>query len=172
VARYDADRRHRASIRLTRHDYSRPGTYFVTVCTRDRVCCLATVTEGDSILTAAGAIVNEVWLSIPRRFPSVTLDAFVVMPNHVHGVITVGAQFIAPGQRALSLGEIIRSLKAASARPIRISGEEDFAWQRGYYEQIVGSDRDLQLIREYIEANPARWGQDPENPTVAAGREH
>jgi REP element-mobilizing transposase RayT len=97
------------------------------------------------------------------------------MPNHVHGVIFfVGAQFIAPEprpgvQRHASLGEVVRTFKAACTRAIRISGNEGFAWQRGYYEHIVRNDADLKRIHDYIEANPLRWGEDPENPAVGAG---
>lgn len=96
--RYDPERHHRRSIRLPGYDYSQAGTYFVTICTQGRACLFGRVVEGDIRLNRYGEIVRSCWLDIPMHFPKVELDEFVVMPNHVHGiiVISVGARFIAP----------------------------------------------------------------------------
>lgn len=114
--------------------------------------------------------------------PAVKLDAFVVMPNHVHGVIildgVVGAPFMAPAgkvggsdtgamNRAPTLGEIIRAFKARSSRLIREKGWCSFKWQRGYYEHVVRDEGDLNNIREYIVNNPLQWALDEENPVIA-----
>jgi REP element-mobilizing transposase RayT len=172
---YDPNVHRRRSVRLKDFDYAAAGAYFVTICTHDRLCTLGEIEDGAVQPSHAGEIVERTWLALAERFANVELDAFVVMPNHVHGVLhLVGAQFIAPNPpanvpRTAPLGEIVRSFKAASTRLIRTSGDEDFAWQRGYYEHVVRNDADLRRIREYIEANPMRWDDDPENPAVVAG---
>ena len=100
------------------------------------------------------------------------------MPNHVHGIIMVGAQFIAPQvilsnrfgkgaiNRAPTLGEIVRTYKAVSTQLIRRAASSDFAWQRNYYEHVVRSETSLNRIRQYILDNPARWAFDRENPAA------
>ena len=103
------------------------------------------------------------------------------MPNHIHGVILVGAQFIAPADslpnpgedsargtidRLPTLGEIIRAYKAMSTLEIRRTVKADFSWQRNYYEHVVRTDESLNRIREYIVNNPIQWDFDRENPAV------
>ncbi|MDP9311308.1 MAG: hypothetical protein M3R24_10545 [Chloroflexota bacterium] len=87
--KYDPERHHRRSIRLRGYDYSQAGAYFVTLCVQSREWLLGDVVDGRVVLSEAGAIVWRVWEELPRRFPMVELDAFVVMPNHVHGVIVI-----------------------------------------------------------------------------------
>jgi REP element-mobilizing transposase RayT len=96
------------------------------------------------------------------------------MPNHVHGIIVVGAQFIAPSavadknqgaiNRAPTLGQIVRTYKASSTRHIRATANANFAWQRNYYEHVIRDEESLNRIRQYILDNPARWDSDRENP--------
>jgi putative transposase len=99
------DRRHRRSIRLRGYDYSAAGAYFVTICTWQWVCFFGEIEAGEMHLNEAGLAVRSVWLELPDRFPGVTTDEFVIMPNHVHGIIVlghsspVGARFIAPNSR-------------------------------------------------------------------------
>jgi len=81
--------RHRHSIRLGGYDYSRPGAYFVTICTHDRACLFGDVAEGEMRLNDAGRIAEQCWRDIPAHFPRLDLDAFVIMPNHVHGIIWI-----------------------------------------------------------------------------------
>jgi putative transposase len=87
--RYDPDKHHRRSIRLKEYDYAQPGAYFVTVCTRDRECLFGHVVNGEMHLNDAGEIARRCWEDIPHHFPLVELDAFAVMPNHVHGIIVI-----------------------------------------------------------------------------------
>src|SRR3990170_4947791 len=95
--RYDPKKKdHRRSIRLKGYDYAQPGAYFVTIVTQDRACLFGAVADEEMQLNNAGQIAKAAWDELPARFPSVRLDAFIVMPNHVHGIIMVGAQFIAP----------------------------------------------------------------------------
>jgi len=179
--KYDPDKHHRRSIRLKGYDYKRSGAYFVTVCIQNRACLFGAAANGEMQLNNAGEIAKAAWDELPARFPSVCLDAFIVMPNHVHGIVVVGAQFIAPPvgsgtapinqgaiNRAPTLGEIIRAYKAVSTRLIRQAGVTDFAWQRNYYEHMVRDEKSLNRIRQYILDNPARWPFDHENPAATA----
>jgi putative transposase len=83
------ERHHRRSIRLKGYDYSQAGAYFVTICTQDRACLFGDVVNGEMLLNAAGRMVQTVWDDVPNHYPGVELDAFVVMPNHVHGIVVV-----------------------------------------------------------------------------------
>ena len=99
MPRYDPQRHHRRSIRLRGYDYTQPGAYFITICTRQRAPLFGRVVDGKMALNAWGRIVWACWREIPHHFPHVELDAFVVMPNHVHGVIfivDVGATHASP----------------------------------------------------------------------------
>lgn len=102
---FHSDLHHRRSIRLQGYDYAQAGAYFVTVCTQNRECLFGEVSNGKMRLNEAGKIVTATWQTLPQRFPSVVLDVFVTMPNHIHGIlyiVPVGAQFIAPGQFIVS----------------------------------------------------------------------
>jgi REP element-mobilizing transposase RayT len=171
---YNPEKHHRRSIRLKGFDYEQPGAYFVTICTQNRECLFGAVTDGQIRLTEAGRIVDAVWGELPSRFSNMSLDAFVVMPNHVHGIILVGAQFIAPSapqdqnqgamNRAPTLGDILRTYKAVSTRMVRKIANANFAWQRNYYEHVIRDELSCDRIRQYILDNPARWDMDRENP--------
>ena len=92
-----SDTHHRRSIRLQGYNYAQAGAYFVTICTQNRECLLGKVVGGEMALNDAGRIAQEMWNRLPGRFPTVELDQFVVMPNHLRGILVlVGAQFIAP----------------------------------------------------------------------------
>mgnify|MGYP002814623350 FL=1 len=99
---YDPLRHHRRSIRLRGHDYSDPGEYYVTICTHNRECVLGEIKDGEMRLSNAGEIAETCWLEIPRHFPNVVLDEFVIMPDHMHGIlilkeyVPVGAQYVEP----------------------------------------------------------------------------
>jgi REP element-mobilizing transposase RayT len=175
---FDPDRHHRRSIRLRNYDYAQAGAYFVTVCTHNRECLFGEVVDGKMQLNAAGQMVEQCWLAIPEHFPHVELDAFVVMPNHIHGIVVitnpVEAQFIAPNtqgamnqgamNRAPTLGGMVRAFKARSTRDIRLREPGVSVWQRNYYEHIIRSEESLMRIREYITNNPLQWALDRENP--------
>ena len=145
----------RRSVRLPEYDYSRAGLYFVTVCTDQRVCVLGKVEDDQVHLSEAGRIAEEVWMGLPDRFPAVALDAHVVMPNHLHGLIQLDQPDSRQGR--VSLGEVVRAFKAATTRQIRTTLDPSFAWQRSYYEHVVRNPADVEHLRAYIAGNPARW---------------
>jgi putative transposase len=167
--KFDVGRYHRRSIRLDGYDYRQAGAYFVTICTQDRECLLGQISNGEVTTTPAGDMVQTVWDALPQHYPGVDIDAFVVMPNHVHGIIVLTGQ---PAQAALSLPDVVHRLKSLTTTHYRRGVLEQkwlpFAgrlWHRNYYEHIVRNDDDLERIREYIVQNPARWLDDENNPT-------
>ena len=127
-------------------------------------------------LNEAGRIVEKVWREIPDHFDNVATDAFVVMPNHVHGIIVitddyVGARHASPLHRARepskpTLGTIVGSYKSAVAKQVNRSRGTSATpvWQRNYYEHVIRNEKSLHDIRHYIIHNPSKWADDPENP--------
>lgn len=96
---FHPDIHHRRSIRLRNYDYSQAGAYFITLCTQKRECLFGAVVCGGMRLNDAGRIVQDIWDALPGHYPCVELDCFIVMPNHIHGIVVlngVGARFIAP----------------------------------------------------------------------------
>ena len=164
----------RSSLRLKGYDYSGPGAYFVTICTDQRICYFGNIVDGIMISFPIIDVVREIWLDIPKKFPYVDLDAFIIMPNHIHGIVIVRKElmnqisseeksWISMKNSNQTLGKIIRYFKAKSARIIHDSGFPRFDWQRNYFEHVVRSPRELNTIREYIINNPIRWTLDREN---------
>ena len=175
---YDPEKHHRRSIRLKGYDYTRAGAYFITIVTQNRACLFGAVVEGRMRLNPLGQIVQECWLAIPDHFPHALLDEFVIMPNHLHGIIvlqemenSVGARHAAPREPRLeefgkpvagSIPTIVRSFKSAATKHINEYRGTPGApvWQRNYYEHIIRNDRSLHRIRGYIATNPLRWHLD------------
>ena len=172
--------RARRSARFPDHDYTTPGLYFVTICIKDRREALARIGDDGLVLNGFGRIARDCWLEIPEHFPNIGLDEFVVMPNHIHGIIgimeirDVGAQHAAPlpvplpRNRVLpgSLGAIVRSYKSVVTKRINeIRGTPGATfWQRSYYEHLIRNEKSAERVRNYIRNNPLRWHVDRENP--------
>jgi REP element-mobilizing transposase RayT len=179
---YNPKTHQRRSIRLRGYDYSQPGSYFVTVCTSNRECLFGNVADGEVALNHVGRVVDEEWSYTEIIRPEVEVDEFVVMPNHLHGIITirqpegsVGAHGRAPlpaGHALLqrpprSLGSLIAGFNSAATKRINQSRHTPSqpVWQRNYYEHVIRGETDLNRIRQYIRDNPARWTEDIYNPT-------
>jgi REP element-mobilizing transposase RayT len=154
---FHPDRHHRNSIRLRGRDYARAGAYFVTICTYQRAHLFGEIDNGQMRMNAAGLIAAQEWNRLPSRQGGLGIDAFVIMPNHLHGVIVLDR--LGPP----TLGVVIRAFKAAAARAIRLEADPDFAWQRNYYERIIRTDSSMDRVRAYIVGNPTRWALDKEN---------
>jgi putative transposase len=174
---------HRRSVRLTGYDYAQPGAYFVTICTHGRICIFGDVVNGEMIVNECGQRVTEEWLYTGLLRPDVVLDAFVVMPNHLHGIVIImerdrgrgvlhtpfhdGTPDRGVNSPSRTVGAIVRGFKAATVRDINcLRGVPAGApvWQRNYYEHVVRSAAGLGRIRAYIADNPARWLEDENNP--------
>lgn len=172
-ARFDPYKHHRRSIRLQGYDYARPGGYFITVVTNERECLFGEVVEGEVQLNDRGKIAEDCWCAIPDHFPGIELGIFVVMPNHIHGIINIathsgGTMYRAPTTEGFgapvagSIPTIVRTYKAAVTRRIARELNGGMIWQRNYYEHIIRNEEDYNRIYNYIENNPARWEQDSE----------
>ena len=160
---YDPDKHHRRSTRLQNYDYNQPGFYFVTICTHERILFFGEIINGEMHLNNVGQIVKNTWNTIPQRFPNIGLDEYIIMPNHLHGIITnLGAistaQYISSNNPLSShlslLGETIRTFKSASTHQIRKTAMPNFCWQNSYHDHIIRKDNDLNYIRQYITTNP------------------
>jgi REP element-mobilizing transposase RayT len=126
------------------------------------------------ILTPAGTVIESWWHSISNHFPAVVVDATVVMPNHVHGILMCGTMFDVVGSAPVpSLSRILQWFKGSSTndyiRGVHTKSWPRFSgrlWQHGYHEHIIRSDEELERFRTYILDNPALWPQDEDNPGV------
>lgn len=159
----------RRSIRMAGADYAGSGTYFVTICIEDRKCVLGAIVNEKVSLNSWGQIVNEEWLQTAVLRSSVFLGPYVIMPNHIHGIVMIdnranesssafSTRPLHPRVEAGSLGAIVRAFKSAVTRRIRLLNEDQtFAWQRNYYEHIIRDADDEARIIEYILNNPNRW---------------
>jgi REP element-mobilizing transposase RayT len=151
------------SSRLAGWDYRWAGIYSITLRTRGRVCWFGDVRQGQVFLSPVGQIVAEEWEKIPRDHPRVTLDEWVIMPDHMHGLLIFQGEM--PGEPdkprhllAQSLGVVIGQFKSEATKRIwRNLKQRSFAWQPRFYDSIVRDLTHLENLRAYIRANPARW---------------
>jgi len=173
----EQQRKRRRSIRLKGYDYSGAGAYFVMIVTQDRLCLFGEVLGGEIRLNDAGRMAEQCWYDIPIHFPNIVLDEFIVMPNHVHGVVTitnsVGAKDYSPLPLTIqpppigtskTVGSVVRGFKVGVTKWFRNNSETYTVWQRNYHEHIIRNEKSLNRIREYILDNPLRWDMDRENP--------
>ncbi|RJO63030.1 MAG: transposase [Dehalococcoidia bacterium] len=172
--------RDRRSIRLSGYDYAQNGAYFITICTHGKRNMFGEIVDGDVRLNECGRIVHMCLLEIPKHFSNASLDEFIVMPNHIHAIISIdaasrGTACRAPTERfgkptANSIPTIIRSLKSAAARRINVLRQTPGApvWHRNYYEHVIRGETDLNSVREYVRYNPQKWAEDEENPAKSA----
>jgi REP element-mobilizing transposase RayT len=154
----------RRSTRLRGYDYTRAGAYYVTICTKNRRLLFGDVINSEMQLAQAGQVVAETWAGLPSHY-HIELDAFVVMPNHIHAIILI---LMARSSPAHALSEIVRGFKTFSARRINaLRGTPRVpVWQRGYHDHIIRDAVSLNRIRRYIADNPRRWTMDRENPNA------
>jgi len=165
----------RHTVRLPHYDYRRAGGYFVTICSHQRACIFGDIHEGNVSLSPIGRIVEWAWQNLPEHHPQVVLDEFIIMPNHVHGILlfsdskedTAGC---VPTQRfgsvaPASLSAVMRSFKSAVTKQTHATlRHADTIWQPRFYEHVIRNDEDLYNIRKYIQENPLKWELDNENP--------
>ena len=166
----------RKSIRLQGYDYGQAGLYFVTMCCHDRICRFGHVENGKMVLNDWGKIAHSEWLKTSELRPNIELGAFVVMPNHVHGIIHIirrmesrGGELNSPmmysegecnsplRSPSQTIGAIIRGYKSAVTRQLGLNGN---LWQRNYYESIIRDETSHQNITDYIIRNPENWMDD------------
>lgn len=160
------ERQRQNSNRLKNYDYSQNGAYFITICTKNRECFLSDIAKNNVHPSPFGLVVSDVWKKLPTYYSEILLDSFVIMPNHVHGIILIDSVGAGLRPAHVSLSEAIRTFKSMSSRQINKlrNNESSAVWQRGYYDRIVRDEAELNRIRMYIEQNPANWQTDEENP--------
>jgi REP element-mobilizing transposase RayT len=217
IVTYDPRLHHRRSIRLRGYDYAGGGAYFITICTQDKQLLFGEIAEGRMTLTEAGSIVQRIWDTLPKTFGALVLDAFQMMPNHLHGIfvlpgpglseplaVATGAPVIRPSAanfvgrvhgnaprtrdsaslgtegrasppptggktpRRVSMGDVVGAFKSISTIALNkfMSRPGAHPLQENFYEHIIRTVYELEIIRDYIVHNPQRWLEDPENPNL------
>jgi putative transposase len=187
---YHPDFHHRRSIRLRNYDYAKAGTYFVTLCTYQRQCLFGHIVDGKMTLNEIGKIVEAEWLRSPEIRNEISLDYWVVMPNHFHGIVIIthddnpqeslsphssnpnqsSSQDWSIRMKPRSLSSLITGFKSATTRQINHfrNAAGTPVWQRNYYDNIVHDQQSLENFRQYIKKNPSSWQVDqlhPQNPS-------
>jgi len=187
---YDLDKHHRRSIRLKGYDYTSAGMYFITICTYQRECLFGEIVDGEMQLNELGKVTQNYWQRLPLYF-TVELDAFIVMPNHLHGILLLcdkwgrgealgqelppdstilvpnASPLQANGTKPGSIGAMIQNFKSVSTQKInRLFYRRNHrqVWQRNYYEHIIRNEKSLHHVRQYIHHNPISWQQDQLHP--------
>jgi REP element-mobilizing transposase RayT len=156
------NRRRRNSLRYPGYDYAQSGAVFVTLCTHNRQILFGAVEEGLMIHSPTGFVAIERWQAIPTRFPAVGIDAFVVMPDHLHGILFTGTTQV--DATRTTAGDVIRwfksSVHAAYVEGVRGAHwppYEGRVWQRNFHDEIIRGEPHLERLQRYIEGNPGRW---------------
>jgi REP element-mobilizing transposase RayT len=192
MEKFDPQKHHRRSIRLPNYDYTQIGAYYITIVTHNRELLFGEVVDGEMKLNALGQIAQREWERLQKRFKHIELGAFVIMPDHVHGIIIIRygwgtadsfrhdnlqdprraptgetvtvEQFGKPVSG--SIPTIVRSYKSSVALRINYArpGDTTPIWQRNYYEHVIRNEKDMQAKWDYVESNPANWENDNENP--------
>ncbi|MFC2134394.1 transposase [Bacteroidota bacterium] len=167
------------TTRLEGWDYTNPWWYYVTICTKHHKEYFGEIINSKMVLNDIGKIAEEYWAGIPKHNSLIELDYFVVMPNHLHGILILNDNCrdvarnvstdnvyseISPKKNSIS--SVIRSYKSAVTRWAHMNGFPEFQWQPRFYDRIIRNDRELYQVRKYIEQNPLKWDIDksiPEN---------
>lgn len=156
------------SARLGEWDYSNPWWYYVTINTKNHISCFGKVEKGKVVLNEIGDCAKKLWEEIPKHFQNIELDYFVIMPNHIHGIIIINPvetrhgvslqqtnAFSKPIKNSLSV--IINQFKGSVKRWSNQNAIRDFQWQPRFYDRIIRNEKELYNIRKYIEQNPLKW---------------
>jgi REP element-mobilizing transposase RayT len=178
----------RKSIRLKGWDYRTPAWYFITICTKDRNHSLGEIHNGIVGLSEIGLIAHHYWAAIPDHFDHIKLDTFVIMPNHVHGLIGIMERPISGNKLSREFGEnpegtrhgvslqdmshkfgnpksgsistIVNHYKGSVTRRSRLINNYEFAWQSRFHDHIIRNEKALNKIQDYIINNPLGWEND------------
>ena len=184
--KYNPDLHHRRSIRLKEYDYSKAGLYFITICTHNCLCLFGNIKKENMKSNDAGIMIKRKWQELIYRFNKIKLHAFIVMPNHFHGIVAfVGAPLVGahntghprttgqpritgqPQGIAPTVGDVIGVFKSLTTnnyiQNVKQNNWQRFnkkLWQRNYYEHIIRDEKSYHQISEYIQTNPLKWQDD------------
>jgi len=175
-----------ASARWQQWDYTNPGAYFITICTKNRICYFGKCEKQKMYLNEIGKMAEKFWFAIPQHFHNISLDEFVIMPNHIHGIIIIQSincdntivetlhcnvstsimhiaknkQMSRISPKSGSLSTIIRSFKSVCTREINSKYSVDFKWQERFRDRVIRNKKEFQRIKQYIINNPKNWNVD------------
>ena len=157
----------KSKIRLEEYDYSQTNHYSVTICSNKRKECFGEIKNNEMILNNYGSIIKQKWEWLPQQYPYVELDEYIIMPNHLHGILIINNSIRTGHDLSLHkikpLSSLIGAFKTTSSKLIRQNGLSDFAWQRSFHDHIIRNEKSLDSIREYIVNNPTTWDNDKNN---------
>jgi len=181
--------RNRKSLRLKYYDYSQAGLYFITICTQNRLHLFGEIVNDEMVLNDAGLMIEKIWHEIPNNFSNTKLHKFIIMPNHIHGIIEiiVGAPLVGarnpmgaqidnqpqtgqPQGIAPTVGGIVGVFKSLTTNAyIKMVKQnilppfDKHIWQRNYWEHIIRNENEYDRITQYIKDNPKKWALDKLN---------
>ena len=168
--RYNPDLHQRRSIRLRGYDYTQDAAYYVTIVTHGRRTLFGDIVDGEMRLNDTGQLTVDAWEWLATQHPYVELDSYIVMPNHLHGIVVItdqakdGSQ-TGPTTPRKPLGRLIGAFKTVSTKQVNLAQgtPAQLLWQRSYYEHILRNDQSMERTRQYILDNPLQWAFDSEN---------
>ena len=169
-------------MRLKGWDYGKPAYYFITICCQDKECLFGDVVDGKMLLNKSGQFVMECWKAIPEHFPHAAIHEFVIMPNHIHGIIQIKTKFVRPSNElekmkyeggnhdsplhqttfrspSMTIGSIVRGFKIGVTKWMRQNTNVFHVWQRDYYDDIIWNQEEFERIVKYIQNNPLNWNK-------------
>ena len=155
----------RKKNRLADYDYSAPNAYFITICTQNRKNIFwpdvgaAIGRPQDLSLTHYGFLAKQCILDIPNRYPSISLDHYVIMPNHIHLLLQIKSGDDGRPMAAPTISTVINQVKGAITKQIGFP-----IWQKGFHDHVVRGKNDYLEIWNYIEGNPSQWLADTLHP--------
>ena len=171
--------RRRKLNRLYEYDYSSDGLYFITSCIQDKFCCFGEIADGEMLLNQYGKIAEQQWLSLEEKYGYVILHSFVIMPNHMHGIIEIDKHYngeikqagVGTGRdlsfavqdepiKIKSISELMGAYKTTTSKQIHLAGYDEFKWQRSFHDHIIRDAKSFESITNYIENNPQNWPGD------------
>ena len=147
--------------RLPGYDYDAPNAYFVTICSENRRDLFwenvgAIIDRPPDVrLSYLGNIVENCIRRIPQYYPAISVDKYVIMPNHIHLLLQISSDLDGRPMVAPTVSTVIKQMKGAASKQAGFS-----LWQKGFYDHVVRGDADYREIWEYIRDNPARWAED------------
>jgi len=175
---------HRKSSRLKNYDYSKTGAYFITICTKNRAPILSTIVGAGSarpddesiyphiVLTPLGEIVEKYIIDIHEYYPHIVIDQYVIMPDHVHLLLTILSASVSDGREsafvtdgranpAPTVGNVIGRFKFLTTKEMAnyLNISDNHIWQRSYHDHIIRDKQDYLNTWNYINENPLRWIQ-------------
>ncbi|MEK7166984.1 MAG: transposase [Patescibacteria group bacterium] len=159
----------RKKNRFENYNYSQSGWYFVTICVKNKEKFFGEIKNNEMILNECGKIIKNQWLWLKKQFCYIQLDEYVIMPNHIHGILVItndngmDKSRPVPTKKIKSLSELIGAFKTTSSKLIHKNELENFQWQRSFYDHIIRNEKSLNNIREYIDNNPLKWTMDRNN---------